>query len=126
MNADFVSLDDEIQEKKPVKKANEEYLHKINLNSLKVEMKMDLPEIARMAGITENGIYKWSWDKSRQGVRPSYNAIVRLLRNGATTKTLFGVDAPVAPSEPQKIVLTDDLIAEMMVRAGEMLKKKDS
>jgi hypothetical protein len=49
-----------------------------------------------------------------------------MMRNGATSKSLFGVDATVPVGESHKIVLTDDLIAEMMVRAGEMLKKKDS
>lgn len=124
MNDDLIVSSAVESEKKAKKKADEEYLHNIDINSLKAEMKMDLPEIAKLAGITENGVYKWAWPKSRQGVRPSFNAIARMLQRGATTKTLFGVETPVAPSEPQKIVLTEDLIAEMMLQAGTMLKKK--
>ena len=70
----------------------DKFLHDIDVNSLKNELKMDVPDIAKLAEISENGVYKWSWDKSKNGTRPSYNAIVRLLQAGATTKTLFGVD----------------------------------
>ena len=82
----------------------DKFLHDIDVNSLKKELKMEVPDIAKLAEISENGVYKWSWDKSKNGTRPSYNAIVRLLQAGATTKTLFGVDTaathqPAVPSE---------------------------
>ena len=70
----------------------DKFLHDIDVNSLKNELKMDVPDIAKLAEISENGVYKWSWDKSKNGTRPSYNAIVRLLQKGATVETLFGVD----------------------------------
>lgn len=78
-------------------------MHDIDVNSLKNELKMDVSDIAKLAEISENGVYKWSWDKSKNGTRPSYNAIVRLLRAGATTKTLFGVDAATHQPTPEPV-----------------------
>ena len=70
----------------------DKFLHDIDVNLLKNELKMDVSDIAKLAEISENGVYKWSWDKFKNGTRPSYNAIVRLLQKGATVETLFGVD----------------------------------
>lgn len=85
----------------------DKFLHDIDVNSLKNELKMDVSDIAKLAEISENGIYKWSWDKFKNGTRPSYNAIVRLLQKGATVETLFGVNyaeihnyVPKLPLEP--------------------------
>lgn len=85
----------------------DKFLHDIDVNSLKNELKMDVSDIAKLAEISENGVYKWSWDKFKNGTRPSYNAIVRLLQKGATVETLFGVNyaeihnyVPKLPLEP--------------------------
>lgn len=69
----------------------DEFLHDIDINVLKTELNMDVAEIAKLAGISENGIYKWSWTKEKQGTRPSFNAVIKLLEKGASTETLFGV-----------------------------------
>ena len=69
----------------------DEFLHGIDINVLKSELNMDVADIAKLAGISENGIYKWSWTKEKQGTRPSFNALVKLLEKGASTETLFGV-----------------------------------
>ena len=70
----------------------DEFLHNIDVNALKSELGLDVPDIAELAGISENGVYKWSWSKTKNGTRPSFNAIVRMLEKGATVETLFGVD----------------------------------
>ena len=45
-----------------------------------------------MAGIREaRNLGKWAQSKPN-GSRPSYNALVKLLRAGATVETLFGVE----------------------------------
>lgn len=62
---------------------------------------MDVPSIAKLAGISENDVYKWAWTKESNGTRPSYNAVVKMLLAGATTMTLFGVDSPVNKINPQ-------------------------
>lgn len=58
---------------------------------------MDVPSIAKLAGISENGVYKWAWAKDSHGARPPFNAIIKLLQAGASTETLFGVS-----SKPQQ------------------------
>ena len=75
------------------KKAEEELLHNIDLDALEKETNLSLDEIAALSRIKDpKNLGKWSQGKPN-GSRPNYNAIVRLLRAGATTKTLFGVDA---------------------------------
>ena len=109
-----------------VKEPPEEFLHTINLDMVFQESGLDMDGLCKFLNLDYQTINRWTWPKSRKGNRPKYNAIIRLLRMGVTTKTLFGVESSCRSEEPQKIVLTDDLIAEMMVRAGEMLKKKES
>lgn len=75
------------------KKAEEELLHNIDLEALEKETNLSLDEIAALSRIKDpKNLGKWSQGKPN-GSRPNYNAIVRLLRAGATTKTLFGVDS---------------------------------
>ena len=71
----------------------EDFLHQIDLDALKKEVGMNVDEIGALAKLkNSNGVYKWAKTSDNDGTRPSFNAIVRLLRAGATTKTLFGVD----------------------------------
>lgn len=122
-----VDADNEtVKKKRKKEKEAEDYLHKINVDQVLRETGLDMDGLCKLIGIDYQTINRWKFGKDRKGNRPKYNAIIRMLRHGATTKTLFGVDTPSAPPEPQKIVLTDDLIAEMMVRAGDMLKKKNA
>jgi len=80
------------QDKPCKKKAEEELLHNIDLEALEKETNLSLDEIAALSRIKDpKNLGKWSQGKPN-GSRPNYNAIVRLLRAGATTKTLFGVD----------------------------------
>lgn len=101
-----------------------DFLHKVNLDTLQKETGLSLQGIADLAEVSVKTVYRWAWDKSKQGNRPSYNAIVRLLKKGASTKTLFGIESSIAAPEQQRIVVTDDLVAEMLTRAGMMLKAK--
>lgn len=68
-----------------------EFLHRINIEALKKELNLDVPSIAKLAGISENGVYKWAWPKESNGARPSFNAVIKLLQAGASSETLFGI-----------------------------------
>lgn len=68
------------------------YLQKVNLEALQKETGMNLVELAKLAEIGPKVIYKWAY-MHKDSSRPSYNAIVRLLERGATTKTLFGIES---------------------------------
>lgn len=109
------------------KKPKEVFLARVNLDSLKKELGFStVEEIGSFVNLANpKGAYNWAKEKDDHGTRPSWNAIVRMLQRGATTKTLFGVETPVAPSEPQRIVVTEDLLADMMLQAGTLLKKKN-
>ena len=78
------------------KKAEEELLHNIDLDALQKETNLSLDEIAVLSRIKDSkNLGKWAQGKPN-GSRPNYNAIIRLLRAGATQKTLFGVE----PKQP--------------------------
>ena len=70
-----------------------DFLHKINLDALKKESGLTLEAIAELSGISDaKNLGKWAQDKGKGGSRPNYNALIRLIENGVTVKTLFGVE----------------------------------
>lgn len=73
---------------------DDDFLQKVNLDALQKETGLDIEGIGTFVHMKNpRGVYKWAKNKNDEsGTRPSYNAIVRLLQKGATTKTLFGVD----------------------------------
>lgn len=84
----------------------DKFLHKIDLESLKKETGLTIDEIGELVEIKNHkGVYNWAKSQIDHGTRPSFNAIVRLLEAGATTKTLFGVDCnnggPKPPDTPE-------------------------
>lgn len=90
--------------------AENKFLHAIDLDELKKETGMSLEELAKLAEIGPKVIYKWQY-MHKDSSRPSFNAIVRMLQKGATTRTLFGVDTPgTSPmsAEIQKILDTPE------------------
>lgn len=80
------------------------FLQIVDLDALQKETGLSLEELAKLAEIGPKVIYKWRYTH-KDSSRPSYNAIVRLLEAGATTKTLFGVDCnnggPKPPDTPE-------------------------
>ena len=72
------------------------FLHKINLETLKKETGKTIEEIAKLVGIGPKVVYKWQY-MHKDGSRPDFNAVVKLLQAGASTETLFGVS-----SKPQQ------------------------
>ena len=116
------------------KKAEEELLHNIDLEALEKETNLSLDEIAALSRIKDpKNLGKWSQGKPN-GSRPNYNAIVRLLRAGATTKTLFGVDAATHQSAPEPVSAAPspeflkahpELLEGMREQLVEDLMKKD-
>ena len=60
---------------------------------MKKEVGLSIEEIGNLAQLKNpKGVYNWSKDKANNGTRPPYNAVIRLLQNGATVETLFGVE----------------------------------
>lgn len=101
------------------------FLHAIDLDELKKETGMSLEELASLAEIGPKVIYKWQY-MHKDSSRPSFNAIVRMLQKGATTKTLFGVESPAASpmsAEIQKILDTPEC-REAIAQALIDIKKK--
>lgn len=78
-----------LKEKKPI----EEYLHCIDVDKVLLELGLDMNGLCDMLNLDYQTINRWSWTKSKKGNRPTYNAVIRMLQKGASTKTLFGVDA---------------------------------
>lgn len=105
-----------------------EFLHKINVPKLLEETGLDISGLASLLDIDEQTINRWSKDKSNNGNRPKYNAIVRMLMKGATTETLFGIKSK-PKVELQKINNVRELIGtpifqEELVKALEELKSR--
>ena len=88
------------------------YLQKVNLEALQKETGLTLAEIAELANIGPKVVYKWRY-LHKDGSRPDYNTIVRLLLKGATVETLFGVEykrpspPPTAEKSQEQITPTD-------------------
>jgi len=95
-----------------------EFLHRINIEALKKELNLDVPSIAKLAGISENGVYKWAWPKESNGARPSFNAVIKLLQAGASTETLFGVDYAATHQPEAAIVPSQDFLNNPSVKEG--------
>lgn len=94
------------------------FLQKVDLDALQKETGMDLKELASLAGIGPNVIYKWAY-MHKDSSRPDYNAIVRLIERGATVETLFGVAYrkadPIQESDDKRID-TRSIIREEVVQ----------
>ena len=91
----------------------DDYLHKINIDQLSKELNLSLDEIAALAGIKHSkNLGKWAQSKP-DGARPNYNALIKLLGAGATTKTLFGIEQKhsFAPQLPPEIANDPDFLA---------------
>lgn len=84
---------------------DDDFLQKVNLDALQKETGLDIEGIGTFVQMKNpRGVYKWAKNKNDEsGTRPSYNAIVRLLQKGATTKTLFGVDAATHQPAPEPV-----------------------
>lgn len=77
------------------------FLHSINLDALKKETGMTIEEIAKLAGIGPKVVYKWQY-MHKDGSRPDFNAIIKLLQAGASIETLFGVSSN--PQQPASVL----------------------
>ena len=100
-----------------------DYLHKINLESLSRETRLSEEQIAKLAGISDpKNLGKWGQGKPN-GSRPNYNAFVRLLEKGASVETLFGVQYKGASVSPEA-ASDQNQIREEVVRVIAEMKAK--
>lgn len=120
----FSSMDDKNVENRLQKhdcKENapaEEFLHCIDIGQLLRELNLDLESLCDWLGLDSQTVNRWSKTKEKNGNRPKFNAIVRMLRNGATTKTLFGIDT----SSVQKSSATDECNNELLAVVSKRIK----
>ena len=77
---------------KSKKKAEEEFLHVIDVDKILAETGLDIDGLGKLVNLDPQTINRWECKKSKNGGRPKYNAIIRMLRSGATVETLFGVE----------------------------------
>lgn len=118
---------------------SEDFLHKIDLKVLQKETEIDSAEdIGRFLQMKNpKGVYNWAKDKNVHGTRPSFNDVIRLLKKGATTKTLFGVEyegepalqlPPEIANDPEHAAGMEwglkDIEAKIEARVLEKLKEK--
>ena len=125
-------MDDALEKEKSVKKEKpkEVFLGKVNLNNLKKELGFkkveDIGSFVKLSN--PKNAYNWGKEKDNHGTRPSYNAIVQMLQNGATVESLFGVeynrgftypgDEPIKP-----ITFTDEEVAGFLARISDMVNR---
>ena len=115
------------ENEKSKKKAEEEFLHVIDVDRILDETGLDLNGLCKLVNLDSQTINRWECKKSKSGGRPKYNAIVRMLRSGATVETLFGVDYKHNPKkENEPIKITDEDLSRALYRAAEILGKNDS
>ena len=100
-----------------------DFLHKIDLETLMKEVGLSIEEIGNLAQLKNpKGVYNWSKDKANNGTRPPYNAVIRLLQKGATMETLFGVEyrgtaiPPEVANDPKFQAGMDKAYADMKSR----------
>ena len=105
-----------------------EFLHKINVSKVLEETGLDIFGLSKLIDVDSQSIYRWAWDKNKNGNRPKYNAIVRLLQNGATVETLFGVDykgkIKEGQSVPREFLDNPDFLAGVKLCVEDVLKSK--
>lgn len=77
------------------------FLHSINLDALKKETGKTIEEIAKLVGIGPKVVYKWQY-MHKDGSRPDFNAVIKLLQAGASTETLFGISSK--PQQPASVL----------------------
>lgn len=69
-----------------------EFLHEINVSKLLEETGLTISGLSELIDKEVQTINRWGKDKEHKGNRPIYNAIIKMLRKGATVETLFGVE----------------------------------
>lgn len=127
--------DDDLEKtsKNTMKKPVEEYLHRVNMDNLVKELNLGSVEaVGAFVGLKNpKGAYYWAKDKASNGTRPSYNAVVKMLDNGATVETLFGVEYDkihrefIVPSSIQDLLNAPEFLAGMK-KIIDKLKKDDN
>lgn len=103
-------------------------MHKINVSKVLEETGLDMSGLKSLLDIEDQTIGRWEKDKAHKGNRPKYNAIIKMLKKGATVETLFGVDYK-PKKEVSKIPPVEELIntpqfQEELVKALKKLKEE--
>lgn len=102
-----------------------DFLQKVNLEELKNELHTDLEGVAKIADVSTQTVYKWNRDKNKGGCRPTFDAVVNLLRSGASVESLFGVEYKAATKCVEvPVKLSDQEIIDGLQRALAALSKK--
>ena len=113
--------------KKNEKKVEEEFLHIIDVDKILLETELDIEGLCELVNLDSQTINRWGCKKSKNGNRPKYNAIIRMLKSGATVETLFGVEykrAPRPTDEELKVQLTPTDLSWAFGEAMKLLQEK--
>lgn len=105
---------------------DKDFLHRINLDCLKKETGMDLPDLASLVGLKNpKAIYKWAKSKDSDGTRPTYNDLIKLIEAGASIETLFDIcyRSYIKISE-KPVAFSDADISAFLQRAADALKNQ--
>lgn len=121
-------LNGETEKNKGKKEAEEGFLHEIDVNKVFIETGLDKNGLCKLLGVGGQSIDRWGEKKDNNGNRPKYNSIVRLLRAGATTETLFGVSSkpqqPASVLPPEFVKANPEVIEGIREQLMEDLMKK--
>lgn len=124
----FYIMDANGEKEKKKKKAEEEFLHIIDVNKVLCETGLDMDGLCKLVKLDSQTVNRWGCKKSKSGNRPKYNAAVRLLRAGATVETLYGVDykrpSPPPPAEKSQDQITPTDLSWAFGEAMKLLQEK--
>lgn len=109
-------------------KSSKDFDHRVNIDLLKMDTGLTLEDIAKVAEITDpRNLYKWSYPKSKGGMRPTYDTIAKLIERGATTQSLLGVEYKAGVKVVEKPVTQGDVdtaVLRALARLGEGVKPR--
>ena len=66
---------------------------KVNIKAVMSETGLTFEQLAELAEMRNSkAIYKWAYDREKNGIRPTYETLAKLLEAGASVESLFGVN----------------------------------
>lgn len=98
----------------------------MDIEAYRLRKKKSVAELAGMLGVKPAAIYNYKYGKSL----PSYEAIEKMLLDGAYISEIFSeevqekVSESLGSREPERIRFTEEEVGEFLARAAEIFRKK--
>ncbi|PBC75328.1 hypothetical protein SAMN02745108_02823 [Fibrobacter intestinalis] len=84
---------------------------KVNIKAVMSETGLTLEQLAELAEMRNSkAIYKWAYDREKNGIRPTYETLAKLLEAGASVESLFGVNYKAGEKIIEKELTPDDFM----------------